>query len=494
MKIKSKFRQAQILLCACFFSLNTLAQQYFDTLVDYNNNAEFPYSIYQVNDSGYIFITSGDTSIEFNKLDKYGNVVFQNIFGFLGKQLYVGFPNSLKPTFDGGWIFGGGSINASSANTNDGILVKYNSNGDTEFVKFMGDTSWETAYDCIQTSDSGFVIVGDKGKYSPNLNSDYWIVKTDINGNMLWERTIGTNKDEQAFTVIENDFHQLVVTGAKEYANPFHYPYVVIYDLLGNLISTKAFNSGALICAGGAIRRYNFNEYTLFGCLDSSLNMGDYSYPEYVARLDSNFNFKWMTIFNSPETKGIYIVKKISDNGIIIVGFKHDNTFGHPVGWIAKVDSNGNKLWEHYYAHNNNTAVPNYFSDFQETFDHGFIICGTTIGPTSQDSWLIKLDSNGCLDTSCGLNTGTIEIFNSPLALEMFPNPAREKVSIKYSLPSGEIGKLTIYTMLGKKIEDEILPKGSDQIEINIQQWAQGIYTCVIETGEKVFTGKLLKE
>ena len=48
--------------------------------------------------------------------------------------------------------------------------------------------------------------------------------------------------------------------------------------------------------------------------------------------------------------------------------------------------------------------------------------------------------------------------------------------------------------MLGKKIEDEILPKGSDQIEINIQQWAQGIYTCVIETGEKVFTGKLLKE
>ena len=175
------------------------------------------------------------------------------------------------------------------------------------------------------------------------------------------------------------------------------------------------------------------------------------------------------------------------------MGFKHDNINGSNVGWVAKVDSSGNKLWEHFYAHNNNLNF-NYFSDVEETFDHGFIICGSADGPSSQDSWIVKLDSNGCLDTSCGLNTGTIEIFNSPLALQMFPNPTREKVSIKYSLPSGEIGKLAIYTMLGKKIEDEILPKGSDQIEINVQQWAQGIYTCVIETGEKVFTGKLLKE
>ena len=44
------------------------------------------------------------------------------------------------------------------------------------------------------------------------------------------------------------------------------------------------------------------------------------------------------------------------------------------------------------------------------------------------------------------------------------------------------------------KMEDQILPEGSDQIEINIQRWAQGIYTCVIETGEIVVTGKILKE
>ncbi len=494
MKVKSTLRQAQFILCACLLSLNIFAQQNFDTVVDYNYSSEFPYSIYQVQDSGYIFITRGNDSIEFNKLNKDGSLAFQKIFGFQDRQLYVGMSNSLKPTFDGGWIFGGGLINPlSTTNTNDGLLVKFNANGDTEFVKFVGDTSWETAYDCIQTSDSGFVIVGDKNKYSPNFESDYWIVKTDANGNIQWERTIGTNKDEQAFAVIENNQHQIIVSGAKEYAYPIHYPYIVIYDLQGNLISTKSFNSGALICAAGEIRHYNSDEYLLVGCLDTTINMGDYQYPLYLARLDINYNFKWMTIYNAPEIKIIFIYKEVSDGGIVMVGNKTGNTV-YPVGWIAKVDSSGNKLWEHYYAHNNNTNIYNYFSDFEETFDHGFIICGSTYGPNSQDSWIVKLDSNGCLDSSCGLNTGTIELFYSPIALELFPNPATEKVSIKYSLPQGKVGKLTIFNVLGMRMEDQILTEGSDQIEINIQPWAKGIYTCVIETGEIVVTGKILKE
>ena len=96
------------------------------------------------------------------------------------------------------------------------------------YSKFIGDTTWETAYDCIQTSDSGFVIVGIKGKYSPSLNGDYWIVKTDINGNVTWERTIGSSLDEQAFRVVENNKNQIVVSGAKEIANPIHFPYIVI--------------------------------------------------------------------------------------------------------------------------------------------------------------------------------------------------------------------------------------------------------------------------
>ena len=57
-------------------------------------------------DSGYIFITKCNDSIEFNKLNKNGSILYQKIFGFQDRQLYVGLSNSLKPTFDGGWAFG----------------------------------------------------------------------------------------------------------------------------------------------------------------------------------------------------------------------------------------------------------------------------------------------------------------------------------------------------------------------------------------------------
>jgi hypothetical protein len=230
------------------------------------------------------------------------------------------------------------------------------------------------------------------------------------------------------------------------------------------------------------------------GYLDTTININDAINPRFLARLDSNFNFKWRTVFNASETKDIYSKKRISDYGIVLVGFKHDNNTVFPVGWIAKIDSSGNKLWEHFYTHDNNTITYNYFSDFQETFDHGFIVCGTTWGGQSQDSWIVKLDSNGCLDTTCGFNTGTVEVFYPNSSLDIFPNPSTDKVTINYYLTQGKTGKLSVINMLGEKMKDQLLSQGSKQMEINISQWAKGIYMCVVETAGVIYYGKIIRE
>src|SRR5436190_19094624 len=113
MRPKFNLKKMQILTCIFFTSFFCKAQQQLDTLVDFNDYTEFPYSIYQVQDSGYIFVTSGNYPvtntryIEFNKLNKDGSIAFQKVFGWLGYQLFVGLSGSLKPTFDGGWAFGG---------------------------------------------------------------------------------------------------------------------------------------------------------------------------------------------------------------------------------------------------------------------------------------------------------------------------------------------------------------------------------------------------
>jgi len=493
MKQKLIIKKVQIIICIFLISKSGIAQQNFDTLVDFNNYVEFPYSVNQTQDSGYIFITSGDDYpqntywIEFNKLNKDGSIAFQKFFGFPGYQCYVGFSGSLKPTYDGGLAFGG---SIAQGNDGNGLFVKYNFSGDTEFVKTIGDTSSDVFYDCIQTSDSGFVFVGDRAKYSPDINNDFWILKTDAQGNKLWEHTLGTNNDEQAFHVIENSRHQLIVSGAKESANPIHYPYAAIYDLQGNLVTTKSFNQGALTCAGGAVWHYGAYEYTLIGCLDTIINTNDASYPQYIARLDSSFNFKWRTVYNSPEIKNIFIDKETSDEGIVLVGNKVDSSTGWPVGWIAKVDSSGNKLWEHFYTRNSNRLAA--FTDFQETFDHGFIICGETYGDSShsQDSWIVKLDSNGCLDNTCVINTGTHELMISGLEFTVFPNPASQYITISMN---EEKGTLILFDLPGK----EVMRKNTEhekQITVDVSAFKNGVYLLQFITEKKVFTSKVVKE
>ncbi len=486
-------RQA-LILSACLLSFFCTAQQNFDTLYHINYYTELPYSVHQTQDSGYIYITSGDDYstntywMECNKLNTDGSVNFQKIFGFVGAQCYVGFSGSLKQTVDGGWVFGGGF--ASTFDKGRGMAVKYNAVGDTQFVKLFGDTSTHTFYDCIQTSDSGFVFIGIHTKYSPTINNDFWIVKTDSSGNLLWERTYGASVDEQAYHVIENSKHQLLISGSQADINFWHHPFVVIYDLFGNLIATKAFTQGAMNSGGaGNLYKYGATDYLLGAALDTVINNTDAVNPFYVARLDSSLNIKWRNIYNSPEWKEFFLPKEVSDGGIVIVGNKNDSTLaGNPIAWIAKMDSSGNKLWEHFYMRSRDYS---YFTDFQETYDHGFIVCGTAWDSIhlNQDSWIVKLDSNGCLDGSCGVNTGVFElILNTPL--KVYPNPTSNSFTI---LTNELTGQLILSDLLGH----EIIKQSSShqkEVDMDVSNLSVGVYLVQFISGNKLFAAKIVKQ
>ncbi len=493
MRPTSIFKQA-LIISACLLSFFCEAQQNFDTIFHYSNYGELPYSIHQVADSSYVYSTYGADlqsntyGVEFGKLNKDGTSAFVKYFEYPGAQCYVGFSGSLKPTFDSGWILGA-AINTAT-NQGKGMAIKYNALGDTEFVKFIGDTSVNVFYDCIQSSDSGYVFVGNHVKYSPNINNDFWIVKTDTAGNVIWQRTLGVGVDEQAFHVIENSKHQLVISGAEANTSNWHHPYLAVYDLQGNLVKTKKFIQGALNSGGGGdLWRYGNNDYLLILSLDTVISITDAIDPFCVARLDSNFNFKWKNIYNGPESRDAFISKEISDGGVVIVGRKKDSSLNDtPIGWIAKMDSSGNKLWEHFY---NRSGLFSYIIDFQETFDHGFIVCGTVYDTSTsiQNSWIMKLDSNGCLDSNCVINTGIHEVMdNQPL--KVFPNPVKDHITVQ---TNDLLGELLLYDLKGNKVLQQ---KAAHELQttMNVESLSSGIYFLQFISGNKLFVAKILKE
>lgn len=101
----------------------------------------------------------------------------------------------VQQTFDGGYIIGGAI--RQEVNT-DGIALKVDAVGDTVWSRTI-PMSWGSLNDVKQTSDSGYIFIGDS-------NGDIDLIKTNINGVIEWSRSIGGNSSEEGYCVeIAND-------------------------------------------------------------------------------------------------------------------------------------------------------------------------------------------------------------------------------------------------------------------------------------------------
>ncbi|MCY7409468.1 MAG: T9SS type A sorting domain-containing protein, partial [Chitinophagales bacterium] len=133
-------------------------------------------------------------------------------------------------------------------------------------------------------------------------------------------------------------------------------------------------------------------------------------------------------------------------------------------------------------------------------WDKGFIISGSayhwydSLGIYSQDVWLVKLDSNGCLVPNCFTNIGTFEI-NDALEMQLFPNPAHEQTIINYNLPASQNeASIILYDLQGRILRKEKLNAARHQINFDLTPFVAGVYLVELKTPIGTITKKLLKQ
>ena len=76
--------------------------------------------------------------------------------------------------------------------------------------------------------------------------------------------------------------------------------------------------------------------------------------------------------------------------------------------------------------------------------------------------------------------------------LQNYPNPFNASTTISYSIPEVQHVKLTVYDMLGRKINtivDEVKSAGNHQVRWNADNYASGVYFARLSSGE--FSGNL---
>ena len=91
---------------------------------------------------------------------------------------------------------------------------------DIIFQNTVGGDDWEFVRDFIQSSDGGYVLVGDSrsnasfDKSENNIGSDdIWVVKLDNTGALEWENTIGGTLRDLALGVEEAANGEFIVAG-----------------------------------------------------------------------------------------------------------------------------------------------------------------------------------------------------------------------------------------------------------------------------------------
>ncbi len=140
-----------------------------------------------------------------------------------------------------------------SNNTFDAVLLKYNSSGDTLWIKtWNGTGDKDDRFDALTFDNAGsVVVVGRTDPDSNGINFDMLIAKYNTNGSLLWD-TIWANtttSDDAATAVAADNLGNIYVAGESNYgtvANP-NYNYVTLQlDANGDILDVAIYDeSGA---------------------------------------------------------------------------------------------------------------------------------------------------------------------------------------------------------------------------------------------------------
>ena len=120
------------------------------------------------------------------KTDDNGLEQWNNIFSGPGITSKQG--SSIEQTTGGGYIICGSYIGGGNQK-DDVLLIKTNSTGVEQWTNTFFGNNYDEVGNCVQqTNDGGFIICGNK---SYNTYSEVLLIKTDGNGNPLWNKTYG---------------------------------------------------------------------------------------------------------------------------------------------------------------------------------------------------------------------------------------------------------------------------------------------------------------
>ncbi len=295
----------------------------------------------------------------------------------------VDFVNSVQQTVDGGYIIAGSTGHGFLY---DAWVFKTDININQVWDKTFGDSANDMAFSVQQTADGGYIIAGLTESFGAG-GSDAWLIKTDANGNKVWDKTYGGNRRDHAHSVQQIADGGYIMAGFTESFGAGGYDaWLIKTDANGNKMWDKTYGGTGDEFAN-VVQQTADGGYIIAG-ITKSFGAGDYDF--WLIKTDANGNKVWDKTFGGNRMDYANFVQQTADGGYIMAGLTESFGAGGSDAWLIKTDVYGNKMWDKTYG---GTGDDTFAQVTQQTLDGGYVSAGATID--RGDAWLIKTDVNG---------------------------------------------------------------------------------------------------
>jgi hypothetical protein len=347
------------------------------------------YSMIETFDGGHALLgtdfSSGETDFWLVKTDSLGNMQWKRTYG----GYYPDDPSCVVQTHDNGYALVGCTYNTDELDS-DFWLVKTNSSGHLQWSRTYGGENEEDALSVVTTSDGGFAIAGSTTSFGAG-GSDLWLVKTNSSGHMQWNRTYGGSDVDGASCVVRTSDGGYAIAGMTEsYGSGWSDYWLVKTDEEGKMQWNKTYGGASYDMAYSVIETLD-GGYALSGHT-GSFGAGNSDF--WLVKTDSSGVMQWNQTYGGiADDYGSFVVQ-ISNGEYVIAGSTNSFGAGSTDFWLIKTDCLGRVQWNGTYG----GADSDEARCLVATLDGWYAVAGGTAS-YSPGMWLVKVN----LNAECGL-------------------------------------------------------------------------------------------
>ena len=431
-------------------------------------------------------------------LNSAGSYVSVSNIDVPDKLTYNGRSRSLVQLPDGKFVIGGNAVDTSLVGLPS--LYWFDANGLAIMYAEIQTLPQYIVRQMNKAHDDGFVMVGDV-RVGPDIQA--FLLKTDSAGQLEWSQLFGTSTYDDYFWSIEPaPDGTYYIGGVKGVGNNSWDPWLLRVDSLGNEI--WSFTNGTPFDDLGQAHLVTLPDGNFVYGSGEPTGNGTDQRPQLV-KVDTAGTILWSKTYDVA-THGATIlgVKDVQSSGDLIACGTSVPITPYIDGFLLRTNSQGDSLWLRHYWYtdsimNDGTGL---FFDVTPTSDGGFAAVGTMLGSiagndppgASQDVWVLKVDSMGCVQPGCHIITGIeSQVTNLTDALHVYPNPVASggNVTVAITLPEGlrqQPLRLSLISADGRLVQEEMVSMerkdGADTFSLPLPRspLTPGIYMLHLST------------